>query len=98
MPAAYRIRYLAIDNRCLRCRAGKLGSLYGSTVDDGDQSPVRHARGTKNPYDADGAVDVPCFSKGLDDRLDTVRSVRGPVDIVLFEGWRIGVAHPNFYP
>lgn len=47
---------------------------------------------------ADGAVDVPCFSKGLDDRLDTVRTVRGPVDVVLFEGWRIGVDHPNFYP
>lgn len=47
---------------------------------------------------AEGAVDVPCFSKGLDDRLGTVRTIRGPVDIVLFEGWRIGVAHPNFYP
>lgn len=45
-----------------------------------------------------GTVDIPCFSKALDDRLDTVRTVRGPVDIVLFEGWRIGVAHPNFNP
>ena len=43
-------------------------------------------------------VDIPCFVKGVDERLDTVRTIRGPVDIVLFEGWRIGVAHPNFYP
>ena len=47
---------------------------------------------------AESVVDVPCFSKGLDDRLDTVRTIRGPVDIVIFEGWRVGVAHPNFYP
>jgi pyochelin synthetase len=47
---------------------------------------------------SEGSVDVPCFSKADDERLDTVRTVRGPVDIVLFEGWRIGVAHPNFYP
>ena len=47
---------------------------------------------------ANDAVDIPCFCKGDDERLDTVRNVRGPVDIVLFEGWRIGVAHPNFYP
>ena len=46
----------------------------------------------------DGKVDVPCFSKGLDDRMDTVRELRGQVDIVLFEGWRVGVAHPNFFP
>ena len=38
------------------------------------------------------------ISMVLDERLDTVRTIRGPVDIVLFEGWRIGVAHPNFYP
>ena len=30
--------------------------------------------------------------------LQKVRTVRGPVDIVLFEGWRVGVRHPNFYP
>ena len=47
---------------------------------------------------ADGSVFVPCFIKGLDDRADTHRVVRGRVDIVLFEGWRVGVAHPNFFP
>ena len=46
----------------------------------------------------DGTVEVPCFSKGLDDRTDTVREVSGQVDIVLFEGWRIGVEHPTFFP
>ena len=28
----------------------------------------------------------------------TICQVRGRVDIVLFEGWRVGVAHPNFFP
>ena len=30
--------------------------------------------------------------------LQKVRTVRGPVDIVLFEGWRVGIQHPNFEP
>ena len=42
-------------------------------------------------------VRVPCFSKGLDERTQQERVVRGAVDIIIFEGWRVGVAHPNFF-
>ena len=44
-----------------------------------------------------GEVRVPCFSKGLDERTQQQRVVRGAVDVVLFEGWRVGVAHANFF-
>ena len=47
---------------------------------------------------ADAVVELPQFSKGLDQRLSQTRTVRGPVAIVLFEGWRVGVKHANFVP
>jgi energy-coupling factor transporter ATP-binding protein EcfA2 len=46
----------------------------------------------------DSVVELPCFSKGHDDRLPEPRIVRGKVALIVFEGWRIGVDHPNFEP
>ena len=44
---------------------------------------------------AESEVAIPRFNKGLDEREDpklwTVQ--RGKVDVVLFEGWRVGVNH-----
>ena len=43
-------------------------------------------------------VRIPLFNKGLDEREDpklwTVQ--RGRVDVVLYEGWRVGVDHPAY--
>lgn len=44
-------------------------------------------------------VELPVFAKNLDDRSkDETKVIQGPIDVVLFEGWRIGVDHPNFFP
>ena len=47
---------------------------------------------------AESEVAIPRFNKGLDEREDpklwTVQ--RGKVDVVLFEGWRVGVNHPAY--
>ena len=45
---------------------------------------------------AASTVELPCFAKALDDRRPETRKVRGRVGAVLFEGWRVGVDHPNF--
>ena len=41
-------------------------------------------------------VELPMFEKARDDRRPGARRVQGRVAVVLFEGWRVGVAHPNF--
>ena len=42
-------------------------------------------------------VVVPFFVKGVDDRDKHLsRTIVGKVDVVLFEGWRVGCRHPNF--
>lgn len=43
------------------------------------------------------SVSLPRFQLATDTRLSEVRAVAGPVDFVLFEGWRVGVHHPNFF-
>lgn len=45
---------------------------------------------------ADSVVHLPSFEKAHDDRRAGSRRVEGNVAVVLFEGWRVGVAHPNF--
>lgn len=45
---------------------------------------------------ASSDVELPMFEKARDDRRAETRRVRGRVAVVLFEGWRVGVAHPNF--
>ena len=42
-------------------------------------------------------MDLPRFVKGQDDRDKRPRAVAGGADVVLFEGWRVGVRHPNFF-
>jgi len=37
-----------------------------------------------------GEVEVPQFEKGLDDRV-APKVVRAPFDLIIFEGWRVGV-------
>jgi D-glycerate 3-kinase len=37
----------------------------------------------------EGEVEIPVFDKGIDDRVGT-RTLRGPVDIVVLEGWCVG--------
>ena len=37
-----------------------------------------------------GEVAVPVFDKGVDDRAPEPRRVKGPVDVVLLEGWCVG--------
>ena len=41
-------------------------------------------------------VEVPRFSKALDDREPKGTVMEDPVDIVLYEGWRLGIDHPNY--
>ncbi|MEC9476539.1 MAG: hypothetical protein VX764_05815 [Planctomycetota bacterium] len=36
-------------------------------------------------------VRVPVFDKGTDDRLDTEQQLQGPYDVVIFEGWCVGL-------
>ena len=40
--------------------------------------------------DANGAVTVPIFDKGLDNRAPETLTVQGPADVVLLEGWCVG--------
>lgn len=42
---------------------------------------------------AAGSVELPVFDKSRDDRSDTTRSIRLPVDIVMLEGWCVGATH-----
>ena len=42
----------------------------------------------------EGEVEVPVFDKGLDDRAGN-RRLRGPVDLVLVEGWCVGAEPAN---
>jgi len=42
---------------------------------------------------AAGSVELPVFDKSRDDRSDTTRSIRLPVDIVMLEGWCVGAVH-----
>lgn len=52
----------------------------------------------KRAQSADSVVELPCFSKGRDERLPEPRLVHGKVALIIFEGWRVGVDHPNFEP
>ena len=49
----------------------------------------------KHATDA-SVVELPMFEKARDDRKTGSRRVEGKVACVLFEGWRVGVFHPNF--
>jgi uridine kinase len=42
-------------------------------------------------------VELPCFQLAKDVRKTETRVITGPVDFILFEGWRVGVHHPNFF-
>ena len=47
---------------------------------------------------AETVVQVPFFQKALDERHKTQhRIIEGVVDVLLFEGWRVGCNHPNFH-
>ena len=46
----------------------------------------------------DSIIELPSFSKGRDERVAEPRIVHGKVALVIFEGWRVGVDHPNFEP
>ena len=41
---------------------------------------------------------IPRFDKGVDDRIQSNDwdVVQGKVDIILFEGWRVGIKHPKY--
>ena len=43
-------------------------------------------------------IELPMFEKARDDRRTGSRRIEGKVACVLFEGWRVGVDHPNFAP
>lgn len=45
----------------------------------------RLAKGT------DESVSIPIFDKGTDDRLDREHQMQGPYDVVIFEGWCVGL-------
>ena len=36
-------------------------------------------------------VTIPSFDKGIDDRLETSQTLEGPYDVVIFEGWCLGL-------
>lgn len=38
------------------------------------------------------AIEVPQFDKSIDDRSNTATCIHGPVDIVFFEGWCVGLS------
>ena len=47
---------------------------------------------------SDSKVQVPCFQLSTDtQRLSNEKNINGPIDILLFEGWRVGIDHPNFF-
>ena len=47
---------------------------------------------------SDSKVQVPCFQLSTDTRrLSNEKNINGPIDILLFEGWRVGIDHPNFF-
>ena len=50
------------------------------------------ALATLNGLLSAGEVDVPIFDKSVDDRNPAGRTVSGPFDLVVFEGWCVGVA------
>lgn len=52
---------------------------------DGLIAQLKHASAS------DGPIMLPRFNKGTDDREARGIPVQGPFDIVLFEGWRVGV-------
>ena len=37
------------------------------------------------------SITIPVFDKGIDDRLSTSRQMEGPYDVVIFEGWCVGL-------
>ena len=43
------------------------------------------------------AVELPLFSKAKDDREPHTRYIQAGTKVVIFEGWRVGVQHPNFF-
>jgi len=43
----------------------------------------------------DGKVKVPRFDKGMDER-DGFNEIEGPLDILFYEGWRVGVRKSDF--
>ena len=44
----------------------------------------------------ESVIHVPRFSKARDDREPREAAVRGRVDIVLYEGWRVGTDHADY--
>lgn len=48
--------------------------------------------------EVDESMTVPRFQLATDTRMfSETRTVTGRVDFILFEGWRVGVHHPNFF-
>ena len=43
-------------------------------------------------------IELPRFSKAKDDREPQGTLTQCGVDIILFEGWRVGIDHPNYAP
>lgn len=46
--------------------------------------------------DADGEITIPRFSKARDDREPTGTIVKGHVDVVLYEGWRVSIDQDDY--
>jgi uridine kinase len=44
------------------------------------------------------SIEVPRFNKAKDDRESQGTLTQCGVDIILFEGWRVGIDHPNYAP
>ena len=64
-------------------------------------SDIGHAVLKQVKYSSDtSVVKLPVFAKHLDDRAKAPEAkwIKGKCDVVLFEGWRVGVNHPNFFP
>ena len=57
---------------------------------------VLAALATKNPDIQ--SIAIPRFSKAKDDREPEGTATQCGVDIILFEGWRVGIDHPSYVP
>ena len=72
--------------------------FYATDVDKGCKILDKLMKLGKGGGDgSDSKAQVPCFQLSTDTQcLSNEKNINGPIDILLFEGWRVGIDHPNF--
>eukprot|EP00747_Dinoflagellata_sp_TGD_P043551 gnl/TRDRNA2_/TRDRNA2_142758_c0_seq2.p1 gnl/TRDRNA2_/TRDRNA2_142758_c0~~gnl/TRDRNA2_/TRDRNA2_142758_c0_seq2.p1 ORF type:complete len:471 (+),score=77.09 gnl/TRDRNA2_/TRDRNA2_142758_c0_seq2:47-1459(+) len=79
-------------------KAGRKAAGVETRFDPRSLDPsLFHIVGKLKRASENDVVEIPRFNKGLDDREPKGSEVQGPFDIVLFEGWRVGVRPGELY-